>query len=148
MGVGGLARVRRVLLLGGLVFAALPVGSALADTTIGQAGLSTGVDAEGFPNGQCGAGVFADTNYVVPSGGGTINSFSVDSSGASAGNQRDFLVLRGSASGFKVIGKTGLVTLLGGGLQTIPVNIAVQSGDTLGVYITGSDFGALLSVWG
>jgi uncharacterized repeat protein (TIGR01451 family) len=133
---GLLARVWRVLLLSGLVFAALPVGSALADTTIGQVGASA-PSAQNQYAGTCGPGVFADTTYVVPSSGGVINSFSFDSSPYSANDQRDFLVLRGSGGSYKVIGKTGLVTLLGIGLQTIPVNIPVQSGDILGFYQPG-----------
>jgi uncharacterized repeat protein (TIGR01451 family) len=132
-GFVGLGRVRRLLVLFGVMFVVLPAGSALA-STIGQTGASAGVA------GQCGTGVFADTSYVVPSGGGVINSFSVDSSAASAGDQRDFLVLRGSGGNYTVVGKTGLVTLLGAGVQTIPVNIPVQSGDILGFFVAGGDF--------
>ena len=141
IGILVLARVRRVLLLGGLVFivlgglvfTALPVSSALASTTIGQVGASAGVA------GQCGSGVFADTNYVVPSGGGTnINSFSFQTDSTNAGEHLDFLVLRGSGSSYTVVGKTGLVSLAGTGLETFPANIAVQSGDILGVFRSGS----------
>ena len=46
----------------------------------------------------------------------------------------------GPAGNYKVVGKTGLVTLLGIGLQTIPANIAVQSGDILGFFVAGGDF--------
>jgi uncharacterized repeat protein (TIGR01451 family) len=128
--IGG--RVRRLLVLFGAVFVLLPAGSALA-TTIGQVGASPPY------GGDCSAGQFADTTYVVPSGGGVINSFSFDSSSASAGEQRDFLVLRPSGgSNYTVVGKTGLVTMLGAGLQTVPVNIAVQSGDILGFSISGA----------
>jgi hypothetical protein len=109
----------------------LPVGSALANTTIGQVGASAGTA------GQCGTGVFGDQRYVVPAGGGTIRSFSVTSSAASANGQREFLVLRGSGSSWKIIGKSGLVTLFGLGLQSVPADIAVQSGDILGVVIAG-----------
>jgi uncharacterized repeat protein (TIGR01451 family) len=132
-GMVGLGRVRRLLVLFGVVFVVLPAGSALA-STIGQVGASSGV------NGQCGTGVFADTSYVVPAGGGVINSFSVNSSAASAGDQRDFLVLRGSGGNYTVVGKTGLVTLLGSGTQSFPANIAVQSGDILGFFVAGGDF--------
>src|SRR5689334_25238582 len=78
-------RVRRVLLLVGLVFAALPAGSALAET-IGKTGSNQGCG----PNGA----VIADTAYVVPFGGGTITSFSFQSTSASTGEKLDFLVLR------------------------------------------------------
>jgi hypothetical protein len=73
-------RARRTALLAMLVFAALPAGSALADTTIGQVG-ATDVIACGSP------AVFADTNYVVPAGGGFITSFSFQSESGNAGNQ-------------------------------------------------------------
>ena len=86
-GIVVLGRVRRVLVLVGLVFAALPAGSALADTTIGQTGVSS-IDCGGGP----GAG--ADTNYVVPAGGGTITSFSFASTAANTNEQVDFLVLQ------------------------------------------------------
>jgi hypothetical protein len=107
--VPGLARVRRLLLLVGVAFAALPVGSALADTTIGQVG--------GDPDASCpGPVVLADTNYVVPAGGGVITSFSFQSTGS--GQQVDFLVLRPTGGGsYTVVGETGPVTL-GTGLQT------------------------------
>jgi hypothetical protein len=97
--------MRRVLLLAGLVFAALPAGSALADTTIGKTG--------GDPGSGCFGGVLVgDTNYVVPSGGGTITSFSFQSTPANTGEQLDFVVLRPEPVGRGlVVGKTGLVTL-------------------------------------
>ncbi|MFL5830657.1 MAG: hypothetical protein ACJ76X_12130 [Solirubrobacteraceae bacterium] len=122
-------RARRTALLAMLVFAALPAGSALADTTIGQVG-ATDVIACGSP------AVFADTNYVVPAGGGFITSFSFQSESGNAGNQFDFLVLRPTGGGaYQVIGKTGPVTLAGtGGIETFspPAPIAVRGGDILG----------------
>jgi hypothetical protein len=49
-----LARVRQVVLLAGLVFAALPVASALADTTVGQTGGSHGaLRSDLFRLGRC-----------------------------------------------------------------------------------------------
>src|SRR3954447_2737110 len=95
---------------------------ALAATTIGQTG--------GDPNTMCfGAIVRADTNYVVPSGGGTITSFSYAPVPGNAGQQLDFLVLRPTptAGNYTVVGKTGLVTLAGtGGVETFAANISVQ----------------------
>ena len=78
-GILVLKRVRRVLLLAGLVLAALPAGSALADTTIGQTFSVTNADCGGTV-------VFGDSNYVVPAGaGGTITSFSFRSKSNNSG---------------------------------------------------------------
>src|SRR4051794_25703127 len=92
---------------------------ALAATTIGQTGGAAGCV---HPN------VFADTNYVVPSGGGTITSFSFQSISGNAGEQLDFLVLRpATGTNYTVVGKTGLVTLVGtGAVETFAANIPVQ----------------------
>ncbi len=132
-GIVGLGRVRRLLVLVGVVFAALPVGSALADTTIGKTGPAVGGCAADSPG-----GVLADPNYVVPTGGGTIKSFSFQSTAANAGEQLDFLVLQlVSGSTYKVVGKSGLKTLKGTGLETFspPSNISVQAGEILGFWI-------------
>ena len=128
-GIVVLGRVRRVLVLVGLVFAALPAGSALADTTIGQTGVSS-VLCGGGP------GVGADTNYVVPAGGGTITSFSFASTAANTNEQVDFLVLQHvSGSSYKVVGKTGPETLAGtGAVETFPASISVQAGEILGFW--------------
>jgi Ca2+-binding RTX toxin-like protein len=101
---------------------------ALADTTIGQTG--------GDPDACEGPILRADRTYVVPDGGGTITYFSFESNLSIAGRQLDFLVLRpAGGSNYTVVGKTGLVTLRGTGLETFPVNIRVQGGDILGVWI-------------
>ncbi|HEX6488710.1 MAG TPA: hypothetical protein VF137_07550 [Candidatus Dormibacteraeota bacterium] len=111
--------------------AALPA-TALADTTIGMTG-GNGFCAHFGPSGQ--GGVWADTSYVVPSGGGTITSFSFLSDSTNTGQQLDFLVLRPVSSGnYTVVGKSGLVTLGGTGLETFPAQIPVQSGDILGFW--------------
>jgi hypothetical protein len=128
----GARRARRVLLLAGLVFAVLPAGSALADTTIGQTG--------GDPNNGCFAGaLLGDRNYEVPPGGGTITSFSFQSTSANTEQTLDFVVLRpmpspGSQLRYLVVGKTGAVTLKGTGLETFPANISVRGGDILGLW--------------
>jgi hypothetical protein len=107
------------------VFAALPAGSALAKT-IGQTGGNVGCPPEI---------VLGDGNYVVPSGGGTITSFSFLSDSSSTGQSLDFLVLRPTGSGsYTVVGKTGLVTLAGTGLETFPANVSVRAGDILGFW--------------
>ena len=126
-------RVRRVLLAAGVALAALPAAPALA-TTIGQTG--------GAANATCvGTLVRADTNYVVPSGGGTITSFSFASVAANSGQTLDFLILRPTSTPrtYTVVGKTGLATLQGtGGVETFPANIPVQSGDILGFWHSGA----------
>jgi hypothetical protein len=132
-------RVRRVLLLVGLVFAALPAASALADTTVGQ----TGGNGTCFP---AGGAVLGDTDYQVPSGGGGITSFSFRSTPVDAGLQIDFLVLRPVAPPtYMVIGATGNVTLSGTGLETFPANspIAVHGSDILGFWAPGDAVGEL-----
>jgi hypothetical protein len=124
--------VRRVLLGAGLALAALPAAPALAQTTIGQTG--------GGANITCGPQmVIADTSYVVPSGGGTITSFSFQSVAANAGQQLDFLVLRPTGgSNYTVVGKTGPVTLAGtGAVETFAANIPVQGGEILGLWHPG-----------
>jgi hypothetical protein len=124
----GARRARRLLLLAGLVFAALPAGSALADTSIGQTG--------GDPGNGCFGGILiGDTNYVMPSGGGTITSFSFQSTSANTGEQLDFVVLRPMPGPrYLVVGKTGVVTLNGTGLETFSANISVAGGDVLGFW--------------
>jgi hypothetical protein len=125
-------RGRRVLLLAGLVFAAVPAGSALADTTIGQTGFDLGVPC---PNADA---VIGDTNYVVPPGGGTITSFSFQSAPEhNAGQQLDFLVLRqAGGSNYTVVGESGIETLAGtGDVESFRASIAVKGGDILGVWV-------------
>jgi hypothetical protein len=125
-------RVRRAVLVAGLALAALPLPSAAADTTIGQTGGNRGC---------FGSGEVADYNYVVPSGGGMITSFSYESVAANAGQQLDFLVLRPTTppqttGAYTVVGKSGLVTLAGTGAETFPVSpgIFVRGGDILGLW--------------
>jgi hypothetical protein len=123
------ARLRRVLLLTGLVFAALQVGSAAA-TTIGQTGGSTTCS----PNGVGTAA--ADTKYVIPPGGGRITSFSFQSTNANAGQKLDFLLLRPAPGGnYIVVGQTLPVTLAGTGAETFPANIPAQPGDIMGIWV-------------
>lgn len=132
----GAGRARRLLLLLGLVFAASPAGSALADTTIGQVGGRAGC-VNPFGTGA----MYADLGYRVPSGGGRITSFSIQSEPIMAGYQLDFLVLRraGGSNSYAVVGQTGPVTLKGTGLETFqvaPPGISVQGGDILGFWFS------------
>jgi hypothetical protein len=64
----------RLVLLVGVAFAALPVGSALADTTVGQVGSRIGFLV------CTGSVVLGHTNHVAPTGGGVIDSFSIQGS--------------------------------------------------------------------
>jgi len=130
--------VRRLLFVVGVAFAALPVGSALADT-IGQP-----LGQPGFSD-LC-RGVLADTNYAVPQGGGVITSFSIHTARASngalgnVGTFVQFLVLRPTGGGnYAPVGASDLEILTEGpgGMQTFsPLQeIHAQAGDILGLWI-------------
>jgi hypothetical protein len=125
-----LAFVRRLLLLVGVAFAALPVGSALADTTIGQVGGQSGFSA------LCG-GVLGDTSYVVPPGGGVITSFSIQTGAGNDGALVQFLVLRPAGGGtYESVGNSDTEFLAGTRTQSFPVqDIHAQGGDILGLWI-------------
>ncbi len=133
---GGARRARRLLLLVGVMFAALTAGSALADTTIGLVGGRAGC-VNPFSTGA----MYGDLGYRVPSGGGRITSFSLQSEPVTASYQVDFLVLRPAegSNNYAVVGQTGLVTLKGTGLETFqvtPPGISVQGGDILGFWFS------------
>ncbi|MGN6169159.1 MAG: hypothetical protein ACTHQQ_13465 [Solirubrobacteraceae bacterium] len=127
-GVAVWRRVRRRLILVGLVFAALPVASVLANTVIGQVGGTL----------ACFSGAaWGDISYVVPPHGGTITSFSFQSDSRNKDQQLRFLALRPVGLGttyYTVIGETPLDKLAGTGLETFPADIAVQGGDILGLW--------------
>jgi hypothetical protein len=123
----------RQLLVVGLAFVALPVGSALADATIGQA------DGQFNPNfsADC-SGVLADTNsnYTVPAGGGTIDSFSIQMGTGLAGTQAGFLVLRPvGGDNYEVVSLGPVVTLAGTGTQSFLADVPVQGGEILGLWL-------------
>jgi hypothetical protein len=115
---------------------------ALADTPIGQTGGTIRCD---------GPVTLADTNYVVPSGGGWITTFSYQGTNpvpSVPGELLDFLVLRPAQGNYAVVGVTddemvfeaGLTILspiVGGNIRFIPV----QGGDILGFYVPGSLLG-------
>ena len=101
--------------------------------TIGKTGSNTAAECAGFS-------AWADTNYVVPSGGGAITSFWFQSDDSNQGEQLAFLVLRpAGASDYTVVGKTDLVTLkgFGRGIETFSPKqpISVQGGDILGLWL-------------
>ena len=80
-------------------------------------------------------------DYVVPPGGGTIRAS--HSSRSRPIPARRWISWscgsRETPGSYTVVGKTGLVTLAGTGLETFTANIPVQSGDILGFWI-GSTF--------
>ncbi len=109
--------------------------SASADT-IGAAGGDT----------PCyGSFVLGSANYqVLPSAGGTITSFAVQTTATASGQQLDFLVLRPAGSSYTVVGRTGLVTLAGTGIERFPANISVRQGDIIGQFLSnGNGFNCL-----
>ena len=124
------ACVRRLLLLVGVAFAAFPVGSALADSTIGQVGGQSGFSA------LCG-GVLGDTSYVVPPGGGVISSFSIQTGAGNDGALVQFLVLRPAGGGnYEWVGNSATEFLTGTGTRSFPVqDIHAQGGDILGLWV-------------
>jgi hypothetical protein len=89
--------------------------------------------------------VWVDTSYVVPSGGGTITSFSFQSDSSNKGQALDFLVLRPMGENdFVVVGKR-LVMLTGPTppsttkVETFSADIRVQGGDVLGFWGNAHD---------
>jgi hypothetical protein len=135
----------------GLAFAALTVGSALADTTVGQVGAPTNLFAF-----YAGGDEIVDTSYVVPAGGGTITGFHTQSSSAcqfSFGVVHgiyDFQVLRPQGGNqYLVVGHTGNHTdPCDSQLHSFAVNIPAQAGDVLGAYVVTTWVGVLLASGG
>jgi hypothetical protein len=124
-----LARVRRVLLFVGLMFAASPVGSALADTTVGQTGTPPGAFVSGFE--------IVQTSATMPAAG-VVTSFHFQSSMCNLESGAfDFQVLRPLGSDhYRVLGDTGNQTdPCDGQFHSYPVSIPVQAGDVIGVYV-------------
>jgi hypothetical protein len=134
------------LVLGaGLAAAALPAGSALADTPIGQTGTPVPFHYLVF-----------DTEYINPAAvvpaDGIITSFQTQSTASGVTTCHftgvyDFQVLRPEGNNqYLVVGDTGNQTdPCDGQLLSYPVNIPVQAGDLLGVYVTWLWAGALSS---
>jgi hypothetical protein len=144
-GILGRARLRRVVLLVGLAFAALPVGSALADTTVGQTGAP-------IDDAWVGGDELVATSYAVPAGGGTITSFQTQSASNCmffGQGTYDFQVLRPQGgSQYLVLGDAGNQTdPCDGQVHSYSANIPVQAGDVLGVYVV-SAWVAMLTVSG
>jgi hypothetical protein len=124
------------LVLGaGLAAAALPAGSALADTTIGQTGTTVPSHYWVFDD------EYINPAAVVPADG-IITSFQTQSAASGESTCHfagvyDFQVLRPEGNNqYLVVGDTGDQTdPCDGQLLSYPVNIPVQAGDLLGVYV-------------
>jgi hypothetical protein len=134
-----LAWVRRALLFVGLMFAALPVGSALADTTVGQTGTPPSDFVGGFE--------IVQTSAAMPAAG-VVTSFHFQSSLCNLERGAyDFQVLRPLGGGqYQVLGDTGDQTdPCDSQFHSYSVSIPVQAGDVIGVYVV-KDWQGLLNV--
>jgi hypothetical protein len=116
-----------------LLAAVLGFAGQASAATIGQTNAPTD------PQVDCnGIGVFADTGYAVPKGGGTITRFSYRSQAVEQGLGVDFIVWQpandGNPGDYVPRASSGLETLAGTGLETFPVDVPVQAGELLGYY--------------
>ncbi len=129
-----------ILLAGfGFVAAAPPASAALKTDTTTTSTLGQTLSPSASEQSCNSSTLVIDTSYVVPAGGGTITSFSYqsdpDQGPSGEGDLYDFGVFRPGSDGYDtVVGTTGLLAIQGTGLETFPVNIAVQAGDVLGLY--------------
>ena len=131
-------RMRLVLLLCAALALTVGVTAATAGTTIGQAG--TPSNAFAFNSGV----EEAPDGYVVPAGRWVVGSLNTQAAGAcfvtGVYNLQVLRPLGGNPAQYKVLGDTGHQTdPCDGQLHSYPVNIPVQAGDVLGVYV--------VSVW-
>jgi hypothetical protein len=145
--------MKRLRLFAGLAVVAL---SALASVTVAQA--STPIGQTGPPDSTtyqpANGGVEIITpSYVVPAGGGTIVSLNTQSSQCILQpygipltlGQYDLQVLRPMPGGqYQMLGHTGnKIDPCNGQLVSYPVNIPVQAGDVLGVYVVNDWMGVI-----
>ena len=131
----------------GLLSAAIVLasaGSASASTTLGSTAIPSGSTASG-----CSSAVLAEpasdpsTPYTIPSAG-TLTQWQVNTTGATPGAQISLVVLRSAgASTYTVVGMDtetlpNPLPVSNIASFTIPTQIAVASGDILGLYSSGS----------
>jgi hypothetical protein len=130
VGIVVLSRVRRTLLSAGLALAALPVGSALASTTVGQ----TGMPLPGFVNNVSDG---AENDAAMPTAGVVTSLNTQSASACLVVGTYDLQVLRPLGSNqYRVLGDTGNQTdPCDGQLHSYAVDIPVQAGDVIGVYV-------------
>src|SRR5262249_939523 len=116
--------------------------SALANTTVGQTGDPSAAGAPFQANDEH---VSTTTTYTVPAAG-VVTSFQTESSSCSFGvGVFNFQVVRPlGGDQYQVVGDTGNQTdLCNSKLNSYPVNIPVQAGDLLAVYIVDQWEGAV-----
>jgi Domain of unknown function DUF11/PASTA domain len=129
----------RLVILGVVVVGVFGVTSSAAAVTLGTTTFPSGATAS-----ACTAGAFyvesatdSAYEYAVPSGGGQINSWSTDTTGATPGTPLTFVVLRPSGGSFVVVGfdnETLPNPLPAIATFNIASPIPVSGGDLLGLY--------------
>jgi hypothetical protein len=138
----------RVAALAVVVLGALAiVTAAQASTTIGQTG------SQWYQHSFAGGQEIVSDGYVVPAGGGiivslnTLSSSCVGRGGKYEQGTYNLQVLRPlGGNEYKVLGDTGNQTdPCDGQLHSYPVNIPVQAGDVLGVYVVSAWVGILVT---
>ena len=122
--------VRRVLLFVGLMFAASPVGSALADTTVGQTGTPPSDFETGFE--------IVQTSAAMPPAAGLVTSFHFQSSmcDLESGAYASRCCALWAAASIEYWARPASSDRPGDSqLHSYSVSIPVQAGDVIGVYV-------------
>jgi hypothetical protein len=132
--ISGVAPIAALL---SLAFAA----TASADVMLGSVGIPSGSTAQGCPSGSVAAELSSATgvDFTVPAGGGAIDQWQTNTTGATPGALVTFLVLRPTADNrYLIVGadtKTLPNPLPVGNVATFPLSapIIVAGGETLGL---------------